>query len=295
MEEEIIFDETGMSTSKKIIFIIVVLLLIVGGTILFFRTYNFNVKKTITYELGDELSFEVLDYITNKPMDTKSYKLDLDGVSYDDNHKLTSVGEFTYRVSLKDTIKEGKIIVKDTKAPEVEVIDLTVGVDEEYNISDFVVSCKDSSLPCTYEQEGLPVGTSKEGTYTGKVIVKDEYSNVTKKDVTLTVKKDYSLKDDKINDLTAKYTEPNYGDWNNQYVISYGGAFDPEDYDNYRWQYYYDFLNSDYNTYLSAKDQGKTVKSAEVIAVYNKYKYIIGFAARATLSDGTITYLTNGE
>ena len=295
MEEEIVFDESRMSTSKKIIISIILLAIIICAVVLFYKTFNFNVKKTVTYELGDKVSQEVLDYITNKPMDTKSYKLNLDGVPYEDDYTLNTVGEFTFRVSMKDTTKEGKIIVKDSKAPDIETIDLTVGVNEEYNISDFVVMCKDSSLPCTYEQEGLPSDTSKEGTYEGKVIAKDEYNNAVTKNVKLTIKNGYSLKDEKVKDLTAKYIEPNYSDWNNKYVITFGGAFDPEDYDNYRWQYYYDFLNADHNQYLDIKDQGKYVKSVELIAVYNKYKYITGFAARALLNDGTFTYLTNGE
>ena len=53
--------------------------------------------------------------------------------------------------------------------------------------------------------------------------------------------------------------------------------------------------NNNLSKYLEDKYKGKTIKSSEVIAVYNKYHYIIGFACRATLSDGTITYLTNGE
>lgn len=295
MEEEIIFDESKLSAKKKAIIFVIVFAIIIFAIIFFFKSFNFSVKKEIVLEVGDKLSLDVKDYITNNPLNDKDYKLDLDSVRVEDG-KVVEVGEYTYRVTLKDTIKEGKIIVKDTKAPKVETIDLTIGTQDQIKADDFIAKCDDYSLPCVSTIDGN-IDTSKTGTFDIKITTKDNKDNKTTNTVKLTVKDNYSFEEEKKSDIEAKYLEPDYGDWNHKYVISFSGAFDPEDSENYRWTYYEEFLNSNYNDYLEDKYSKYTVdkSNVEVIAVYNKYHYIIGFAARATLSDGKIVYLTNGE
>ena len=295
MEEEIIFEESKLSARKKFAIFTIALLIIIGAIVFFFNSSNFNVKKTINYELGDTLSFDVLDYITNKPLNTKGYKLNLDNVVYDKDNKLNTKGEYKYQVSFNDTIKEGKIIVKDTKAPTVETIDLTIGVNEELYLNDFLLKCDDSSLPCVPSTNDK-YDISKAGTYKLKLDIKDQEGNATSKDVTLTVKDGYSLKDEKANDMNIVSMDPVFSDWDNKsYVVKFSKSFDPEDYENYRWTYYNEFLESDYADFLPSGYTGKTIKNTTIIALYNKYHYIVGFAARAELSDGTIVYLTNGE
>ncbi len=294
MEDEIILEESKLSTKTKFLIFIIVFAAIIAAIVIFFKSFNFGVKKVITLEVGEKISLDVKDYLTNNPLNDKDYKLNLDSVKYDENNILTEVGEYTYRVTLNDTIKEGKIVVKDTKAPSLSLNELTIGVGEEVKPDDFVYKCEDYSLPCTYEFDGK-VDSSKEGTITIKIKAKDAHNNETVTDAKLTIEQGASLNNLKSTDLKADYIEPDYGDWNKEFVISFSGAFDPNDEDNYRWDYYYEFLNSNYNDYLDSKYSNKTVKSAEVLAVYNKYHYIVGFAARATLNDGTITYLTNGE
>ena len=294
MEEEIIFEESKLSTKKKFLIFVVIFALIIGGIVFFFRTNNFNIKKTIKLELGDTISTNVEDYITNKPMNTSKYKLNIDNVIFDKDHVLTTAGEYKYQVTLNDTIKEGTIIVSDSKAPEVQTNDLTIGVNEEFDLNDFIFICDDYSLPCEVTTDSK-YDKSKEGTYDLKLKVSDHSGNSVDKNVKLTVKEGASLNDMKTNDLEVATLEPSFDDWDKSYVIKFSQAFDPEDYDNYRWTYYNEFLNDNYNDYLPSKSSGKSVKDADVIAVYNKYHYIIGFAARATLSDGSIVYLTNGE
>lgn len=298
MEEDFIYKGSGMKASTKFILFTICLLLIAGAIVIFFRMNKFNVKKIVTYEVGDVISFDVRDYITNKPFNDKEYKLNIDAVSYDNENRLTTVGEYTYRVTMRDTIKEGKIIVKDTKAPKVETIELTLGVDDEYVIDDFIASCDDYSLPCTYIMESN-IDTKKIGTQDVKIKVRDTQNNETTVNTKLIVKEGFSLKEEKVKNIEPKYLEPSYDDWNKQYVVKYAGGLDPEDSENSRWRYYEEFINDKNNNnlskYLDEKNKGKTIKSSEVIAVYNKYHYIIGFACRATLSDGTTTYLTNGE
>ena len=293
MDENIVFDESKMSAKKKFFIFVIVFGLLVFGIIFFFNSFNFSVKKVIELEVGDTLSLEVKDYINNKPLNYKDYKLDLNSVKTEDG-KVVEVGEYTYRVTLKDTIKEGKIKVIDTMAPYFETMDLTIGTEDEITPEDFVTKYEEYSLPCTFAIEG-DYDTTKVGEYNIRIVASDNNGNKATNFVKLTVKEGYSLKDEKSKDLEPKYMEPDYGDWDKKYVIKFSGGFDPNDTDNYRWSYYTDFLNSDYNDFLDSKHSNKTVKSAEVIAIYNKYHYIIGFAARATLNDGTITYLTNGE
>jgi hypothetical protein len=294
MEDEIIYEESKMSNKVKAILLVVIMLVIILGIVIVFRRNNFNVKKNITLELGDRISTNVRDYITNKPLNDKDYKLSIDSVAYDNNYVLNAVGEYTYRVTFKDTIKEGKIIVKDTKAPDVSTIDITIGVNENFIAEDFIASCNDYSLPCSYDITN-DVDTSKTGTYDVSIKAKDEQNNEKMITAKLTVKEGYSLKEAKTKDLEPKFMEPSYDDWNKQYVVKFAGGLDPDDSDNYRWQYYYDFLDDDMSDYLDDNHKGKTIKNTEIIAIYNQYHYIIGFACRATLADGSITYLTNGE
>ena len=79
-------------------------------------------------------------------------------------------------------------------------------------------------------------------------------------------------------------------------VVKYAGGLDPEDDESPRWKYYYDFLDEEnHEKYLDDSNKGKTIESEEIVAIYNQYHYLIGFACRVKLSDGTYTYLTNGE
>lgn len=294
MEDEIIYEESKMSNKLKALILLIVLFAISFGIVFVFKRNNFAVKKTITIEVGEKISLNVRDYITNNPLNDKDYKLTIDSVPYDNTNRATTVGEYTYRVTFKDTIKEGTIIVKDTKGPDVKTIDLTIGPNEKFEASDFILSCSDYSLPCSYEFNGN-IDTSKTGVFDVSIIAKDLQNNEVRVNTKLTVKEGYSLKETKTKDLTPKYLEPSYDDWNNQYVVKFAGGLDPEDEDNYRWNYYYEFLDSNYSDYLDSDHKGKTIASSEIMAVYNQYHYIIGFACRATLSDGSITYLTNGE
>ena len=294
MVDEIIYEESKMSSKTKAIILLVIILALALGIIILFKKNNFGVKKNITLEVGEKISTNVRDYITNNPLNDRDYKLNIDNVPYDGDNKLTLVGEYTYRVTFKDTIKEGKIIVKDTKAPEVTTVDVTGGINDDIKPADFIAICNDYSVPCTYEFVGN-LDTSKTGTYDVSIKAKDYYNNETVVNAKLTIKEGYSFKDIKSKDLEPKYMEPSYDDWNKQYVVKFAGGLDPDDSDNYRWQYYYDFLDDDMADYLDDNHKGNTIRTTEIMAVYNKYHYIIGFACRATLSDGSITYLTNGE
>lgn len=294
MEDEIIYEESKMSSKTKAVILVVIILTLAFGIVILFKKNNFGVKKTITLEVGEKISTNVRDYITNNPLNDRDYKLSIDSVPFDTDNTLTLVGEYTYRVTFKDNIKEGKIIVKDTKAPEVTTVDLVAGIDDDLKAADFIAICNDYSVPCTYEFNGN-VETKKVGTYDVSIKAKDYYNNEKLVSAKLTIKEGYSFREVKSKDLEPKYMEPSYDDWNKQYVVKFAGGLDPDDSDNYRWQYYYDFLDDDMADYLDDKHKGKTIQSTEIMAIYNQYHYIIGFACRATLSDGSITYLTNGE
>ena len=51
----------------------------------------------------------------------------------------------------------------------------------------------------------------------------------------------------------------------------------------------------DLSLYLPSGYEEDTVVDGEIIYVYNRYNYIIGFLYRANLSSGKTVYLTNGE
>ena len=80
------------------------------------------------------------------------------------------------------------------------------------------------------------------------------------------------------------------------YVVTYVSAIDPvEVTKNDRYRYLYEMAEDNLSNYLPSGYEGLTVTDGEIIYVYNRYNYVVGFLYRATLSDGRTVYLTNGE
>lgn len=296
MENE--YYESNPKKAKKTFVLIALIVIILFIVFLFVKNaFTFKVKAVITYEAGDEVSNNVSDYLLNKIINIDDYELDLSAV-IKDNGILNTTGEYTFAVSYKGNRKTGKLIVKDTTKPTVKVNDLVVGLNEDFSASEFLMSCDDYSLPCSVS---LKTGTIKDltkevGKKSVDLIVKDNSGNETITSASLEVRNNYSLDTSKTSDLEVSYTDPEVNDWDKKtYVLSYSKAFDPNDVNNARWEYYYDMIESDYESYLPSEYQGREITSAQVLTVYNRFHYIIGFAIRVELDDGTITYLTNGE
>ena len=256
---------------RNVVIVILIILLVIGGLYYGYKNYykkNYLKVKDVTVELGSKLSTDIKDYI--KCDNYGDYKLDLSSVVTDDEGKVSSVGEYAFRVIKNDDISRGKVFVKDTTKPIVGVNDLTVGVNEEYNAYDFVNTCTDLSMPCVVSFKDANDGdlSSKVGNYKIEIIISDNANNKVNKTVKLTVKEGYSF------------------NWNNTYTIKFEKALEEE--------------STEFNELLESYgikefSYDKNIKEKEIIVIYNKYNYALGLSIKVTFDDGSYEFVTEDK
>ena len=142
-----------------------------------------RVKKSVTLELGDEL--EKKDILLN-------YKEDKDSIKQSDIDKINKeeVGEYEIVSEINGAKETVKIIIKDTKAPDLKLKKVTIYDDEEIDgKEDFISSVKDASgdVKTTLKTE---IDYSKIGTQDIVIEAEDKYGNKVEKTTTLTIRKD---------------------------------------------------------------------------------------------------------
>lgn len=294
MDQDFYFEEANPHKTKRIIIFLIILFLALAVLFLYYRSrYTLNIRKDLKFEAGSVLSQDVRDFVLNKVVDQNDYTLMLSGVQMEDN-VLTSVGEYTFKIKYKNITKSGKIKVIDTVAPKVEVKDVTVGLDEEFEPSEFISVCEDYSKPCNveYVSEESEELYKKEGSYNLKIRVSDSVGNSVKKDVNLTVKKDYSLLASKENDLTVHHIDPDYSDWDNSIVLKFSKALDPNDIDETdEYGQLMEISGGDLHNYIDPMYINNLITDSQIIEVYNKYGLVIGYAIRIKLDNGLYLYL----
>lgn len=292
-------DEVFVSNStpfKKKIFI-VLFFLVISVIVVYFLVYRYkytlHLKENIVYEVGDKISYNVSDYITNNMILESDYSLNFKEVPIEDG-VLTKVGKYNYKVKYKNVSKTGVLIVKDTIKPIVVTQDLTIGVKEELNLDDFLLTCEDYSKPCevTYARSKDEVNTSKAGKYTFDILISDQFGNKEKKSVNLEVKNNYSYENFKKSDLTVHHIEPKFDDFKNEFMLKYSEGISEEDLDSdLKYLELQELLSEDFTAFLPSNYIGNRIKESDIITIYNKYNYIIGFAIRVTLDNNTSIYL----
>lgn len=293
MEEEYYFEE-GNPKKKKIIILILLFILILIGVIGFFikKKYTFNVKKEVIYEVGENLNKDLNKYLTNEIVDDDDYKLILNNIPMD-NNILNKVGEYTYSVKYKNISKSGKIKVIDKTAPKVEIIDLYVSSGSSYNPDDFILSCFDYSKPCTVSYQKEEYGKyEKNGEYSIKLVIKDQENNEITKDAKLII----GDIDNSIvrNDLDIHHIDPEFDDYNNSMIIKYDKALDYTELENdAKFEEIMEIISSDLHTYISEEYRNNLIEETDLIKIYNKYNFIIGFSIRIKLDNGLVFFLTN--
>ncbi len=284
MDQDFYIEETN---SLKIVFTIVFLILLVGfGIYSYFHYYKANAikLKTVTIELGSPVSNDINDYIEGNNID--KYTLDVSNISVDESNNTNSTGEYSYKVISSNKELKGKVYVKDTTAPVVQVNDLTVGVNESFNPNEFLTMCDDLSLPCNvkYKKPSDEKLNEEEGTYSIKIVISDNEGNEVVKDVNLIVSKDNSLESIKTKELTYDHNSANDDKWNNSYTLKLDTALNPDE------SVYEKTLSEVTNKEYSFD---KTVKSKEILVIYNKYEYVIGFSIKYTFDDDNTLYVTS--
>lgn len=294
-ENEFYIEESNPKKTKLIIVVIILIISVLFVALLYYRNlYTLNVKNTVTYEVGEKLDKNVLNYLENKVIDEYDYRLNLNGVPTKDGI-LNKVGKYTYKVKYKSITKKGTIEVVDTKPPVVEVTSLTVGVKEDFELDEFITKCEDYSKPCNvlYKNEKDEHLNEKAGDYTFNIVISDVYNNKVTKRVKLEVKKNYSREKIKKKDLKVDHIEPDYKDWNNEMILTYSEGVDANKLDeDSRYTYLLDLAGGDLSIYLPSEYMTNVIEEAEIIFVYNKYDYVIGFAVRVKLDNGKVLYLT---
>ena len=184
----------------------------------------------MTVELGDKLPNDMEVYVKNNIQNISDYKLSLIKVPVNSEGHTDEVGEFKYSVKYGNQKKTGKIIVKDTKSPVVEVKELTVGVNEEFMLDDFITSCKDLSTPCkvTLKTSSDEKKFSKIGTHEIELRIRDIYGNSVVKKVKLNVSKTESLSGIKEKDMEVVNISPEYKDYDGTITFKYEHAVNEE-------------------------------------------------------------------
>ena len=287
--EDIYIEQTNGKTIFKTLLVIIFLIgLLIGGYIYF---HNKNILKLnkVTIELGEKVPTDIEVYVKNKVTNINDYELNINSVNVNEQGLTDTVGEYTFIVKYGNQKKEGKVVVKDTTAPNVTLKTLTVGVNEEFLLNDFIDTCEDLSLPCKAEFKNKSDKNllSKVGSHEITLKISDKYGNSVNKTVNLVVSNNSTLLSEKETDFTVFRTDPDYKDYDGTITLKYDKAVSEE---------YLDTLE-EYDAYLelASTDYSETVEGEvteqEILTLYNKYDYIIGFAVRLTLSDGSVVYV----
>ena len=294
--DELFLEETNTKKVKYgILATIIIIILVAGGVVAYSRFISIRTKKTITFEVGTKISLKAKDYVNNKRVKEEDLTLDLDNVEKDENNVLTKVGEYTFYIEYKGKTTKGKVDVQDTTAPTVKTEDLVIGVNEEYELDEFISVCDDYSKPCTvtYKNESDESLNEKAGEYDVSLTVADSYGNKTSITAKLIVKDGYSRTAIKKSDLKIDQFDPDYKDFNSNLILKYNEAVSEDELDDD--DKYNDLLElsaENLENYLPAEDKGASITESEIIFVYNKYNYIVRFAFRVKLNTGKYVYLT---
>ena len=164
-----------------------------------------RVVKEFTLELGDELTKK--DILLN-------YKEDKDAIKQSDIDEINKkgVGEYKISTTLDGEEEDITIIVEDTKAPTLELKNVTIYDDEKINGEEnFIVSAKDASgeVKTTLKTE---IDYTKIGSQQVIIEAEDKNGNKVEKEATLTIIKDtegpvfYGLSSMSV----SKHSSPSY-------------------------------------------------------------------------------------
>lgn len=295
MDNEFYVEESNPRNVKITIAIIILIIgLFVGG--FYFIRYNsgLKLKKNITYSIGSEVSSNPLDYIKNKNISLDEIDLDISDIPLEEN-KATKIGEFNFIIYYNNKPIKGTVKIVDKKAPIVEVSPITVGEGEDFDLDDLITKCEEDSKPCevSLKNESDYDKFKTAGEYTVPLVVKDLAGNKTNIDAKVIVKKGYSRENLKKSDLTIDHMETVYDDWNKAMLLKFDEAVNPDKFDSDpKYELLLDLSSEDLSIYLPSEYSGNAIVDTQMICIYNKYDYIIGFAFRVKLDNEKYIYLT---
>lgn len=287
--EEVYIEETNPKTVFKTILIILFILGIIIGGYIYFHKNNILRLEKVTVELGDKLPTDIEKYVKNKINNINDYEINLLAVPVDEKGFTDEVGKYKYKVTYGNQKKTGTIQIKDTKAPNVTVKPLTIQASEEFLLDDFIEKCEDLSKTCkvTLKNANDKKLFEKIGTHSIDLKISDRYGNSVTKQVQLTVSETESLQNSKEQDFEIVKISPEYEDYDGTITLKYDKCVNEDTLDEQpEYSDYLDLVSTDYNELRE-----KNVYNQEVLTLYNKHGYIIGFTVRLTFDDGTVEYV----
>ena len=142
-------------------------------------------------------------------------------------------------------------------------------------------------MPCvaTYKNKNDITLNDNAGTYDVDLVISDAAGNSVTKKVKLTVSTETTLEKQKASDLTpAKTSLEDDSVWNKTYTLKLTSGLDPET---------EEFVKQ--VSELSAKEYqfDKQIAKKEIIEIYNKYDYVIGFSIMVTFDDSSVLFVTS--
>ena len=286
VDEEFYFEE---SNPKKVFLICLLILFLIGagfGAYQYFVTRD-NIKlKQLKIELGDKVPDDISTYI--KSGKYEGYTLDVTSVHVDDAGNTDSTGEYSYKIIKESLVIKGKIIVQDTTAPVAELQELTVGLNEDFDVNDFLTLCEDLSGACyvSYANSKEEEYIKEEGIHEISLKIKDKYNNEIIKKTKLIVSKDASLRDLKASDQTVANIYPVDDEWDKTFTVKFAKGISEEDetFD----EKIFEITNREFDKEFEEKIVNQTL-----LTIYNKYNYILGFSIKLEFEDGKTIYVTS--
>lgn len=139
---------------------------------------------TVEIELGEKLPIRTSSYVEpgKGEIDELLYALDTSNV------KIEEAGEYEFTVTYKGVSKTGKIIIKDTTAPLLEVREVYAVEGESYNAGSFVESCVDwSGCNYSFQDSETEKKYTAPGSYVVYVVATDAYQNSVTKQASLII------------------------------------------------------------------------------------------------------------
>lgn len=277
------------SNPVKVFFTCLLILFLIGalaGAYYYFYVYNNISLKNIEVELGAKVPSDISNFV--KRGNYEGWTLDVSKVHLDENNNTDSVGEYSYKISKDDKELKGKIIVKDTTPPTVEVGELTVGINENFRVDEFIIKCEDLSGACfpEYADDKQEEYIKEEGTYEITLRITDKYDNEVIKKTKLTVSKNFSLSDTKASDKTVASVYPVDKNWDGSFTIKFAKGIEDES-DEFE-KAVLEIANRDFQ-----KDYEEEIAEQDLLTIYNKYNYVLGFSVKLELSSGKVIYVTN--
>lgn len=280
MEEDFL-DVTEGSKKIGIILTLFIIVIIVLGYFFIYKNFRFDLR-TIEVELGDTLSDNVEDYLKGKVQNPHAYKLNLSDVKVDEP------GTYTYTVTYNKIKKKGKIKISDTTPPEFTTRDITIEKGaEDFYLGSFLETCEDVSKPClvTLKNDKDEKYLNEIGTHKLDIVISDLYGNKVDARVNLTVVEAGSIVDEKAKDLEYASNSKDLDSIEEKMYISLEVALAPKSEDaNTEIS---NISKIDLEKYVSTNYEGYKLAGSEIIEVYNKHSYIIGYIIELKITNGT--------